>query len=66
VNHLHRPDRFSLIFCAYIGVGYWQSGNVWTAMANQDRYAGTTVNKAQVVNNLNLVFSLRQNYDEFQ
>lgn len=34
-------------------------------MANQDRYAGTTVNKAQVVNNLNRVFSIRQNYDEF-
>jgi len=47
------------------GIGYWQSGNVWTAMANQDRFTGTTVNKAQVVNNLNLVFGLRQNYDQF-
>lgn len=35
-------------------------------MANQDRYAGTTVNQAQVVNNLNLVFNLRQNYDKFE
>ncbi|EKM82207.1 hypothetical protein AGABI1DRAFT_119129 [Agaricus bisporus var. burnettii JB137-S8] len=47
------------------GIGYWQSGNVWTVMANQDRYAGTTVNRARVVNNLNLVFNLRQNYDRF-
>ncbi|KAF7771085.1 CAZyme family GH76 [Agaricus bisporus var. burnettii] len=48
------------------GIGYWQSGNVWTVMANQDRYAGTTVNRARVVNNLNLVFNLRQNYDRFE
>jgi hypothetical protein len=34
-------------------------------MANQDRYAGTTTNKAQVVQNLNAVFRLRANYDEF-
>ncbi|KAJ3575570.1 hypothetical protein NP233_g1008 [Leucocoprinus birnbaumii] len=47
------------------GIGYWQSGNVWTAMANQDRFAGTTVNKAQVTNNLNTVFNLRANYDQF-
>ncbi|XP_006462232.1 hypothetical protein AGABI2DRAFT_206494 [Agaricus bisporus var. bisporus H97] len=47
------------------GIGYWQSGNVWTVMANQDRYAGTTVNRARVVNNLNLVFNIRQNYDRF-
>ncbi|KXN83969.1 Mannan endo-1,6-alpha-mannosidase DCW1 [Leucoagaricus sp. SymC.cos] len=47
------------------GIGYWQSGNVWTAMANQDRFAGTTTNQAHVVNNLNKVFSLRTNYDQF-
>ncbi|KAF9461512.1 endo-1,6-alpha-mannosidase [Collybia nuda] len=46
-------------------IGYWQSGNVWSAMANQDRFAGTTVNKVQVVNNLKNVFKLRANYDQF-
>ncbi|KAF8074664.1 endo-1,6-alpha-mannosidase [Lyophyllum atratum] len=47
------------------GIGYWQSGNVWSAMANQDRLAGTTTNKAQVVNNLKNVFNLRKNYDQY-
>ncbi|KAF5362450.1 hypothetical protein D9756_002730 [Leucocoprinus leucothites] len=47
------------------GIGYWQSGNVWTTMANQDRFAGSNVNQARVVNNLNLVFNLRANYDQF-
>ncbi|GLB43346.1 putative glycoside hydrolase family 76 protein [Lyophyllum shimeji] len=32
------------------GIGYWQSGNVWSAMANQDKFAGTTTNQAQVYN----------------
>ncbi|KAF8159936.1 endo-1,6-alpha-mannosidase [Crassisporium funariophilum] len=47
------------------GIGYWQSGNVWSAMANQDFFAKTTTNKDAVLNNLNKVFSLRANYDEF-
>ncbi|KAJ7803171.1 endo-1,6-alpha-mannosidase [Mycena olivaceomarginata] len=38
------------------GIGYWQSGNVWSVLANQDHLAGTTTNKALVVNNLNLVW----------
>jgi len=38
---------------------------VWSVLANQDRLAGTTTNKASVVANLNKVFSLRANYDEF-
>lgn len=57
--------RLSVLWLACIGIGYWQSGNVWSAMANQDRFAGTTTNKAQVVSNLNAVFKLRANYDEF-
>ncbi|KAF7317604.1 Glycoside hydrolase family 76 protein [Mycena kentingensis (nom. inval.)] len=47
------------------GIGYWQSGNVWSSLANQDRNAGTTVNKARVVSNLNLVFSRFAHYDQF-
>ncbi|KAF7345489.1 Glycoside hydrolase family 76 protein [Mycena venus] len=48
------------------GIGYWQSGNVWSVLANQDHLAGTTTNKALVVNNLNLVFSRWAHYDQFQ
>ncbi|KAJ6485521.1 endo-1,6-alpha-mannosidase [Mycena sanguinolenta] len=47
------------------GIGYWQSGNVWSVLANQDHSAGTTTNKALVVNNLNLVFSRWAHYDQF-
>ncbi|KAJ6464144.1 endo-1,6-alpha-mannosidase [Mycena vitilis] len=48
------------------GIGYWQSGNVWSVLANQDHFAGTTTNKARVVKNLNLVFSRAAHYDRFQ
>ncbi|KAJ7173417.1 endo-1,6-alpha-mannosidase [Mycena filopes] len=48
------------------GIGYWQSGNVWSVLANQDHLAGTTTNKALVVNNLNLVSSRWAHYDQFQ
>ncbi|KAJ7065457.1 endo-1,6-alpha-mannosidase [Mycena amicta] len=47
------------------GIGYWQSGNVWSVLANQDKSTGTTVNKALVINNLNLVFSRWAHYDQF-
>ncbi|KAJ7230371.1 endo-1,6-alpha-mannosidase [Mycena pura] len=47
------------------GIGYWQSGNVWSVLANQDNSAATTVNKALVLNNLNLVFSRWAHYDQF-
>ncbi|KAK7046403.1 glycoside hydrolase family 76 protein [Favolaschia claudopus] len=46
------------------GIGYWQSGNVWSVLANQDRFAGTTTNRDLVVNNLNLVFSRWPHYDQ--
>lgn len=55
----------STLFLA-IGIGYWQSGNVWSAMANQDFFAHTTVNKDLVLNNLNNVFAAHQNYDAFE
>ncbi|KAJ7498155.1 endo-1,6-alpha-mannosidase [Mycena galericulata] len=48
------------------GLGYWQSGNVWSALANQDYLAKTTTNQALVQNNLNLVFSRWAHYDQFQ
>jgi hypothetical protein len=48
-----------------LGIGYWQSGNVWSVLANQDHLAGTTTNKALVVNNLNLVFRRWAHYDQF-
>ncbi|PPR05323.1 hypothetical protein CVT24_008042 [Panaeolus cyanescens] len=47
------------------GIGYWQSGNVWSALAIRDQLTGSQTNKAQVVNNLKLVFKLRKNYDQF-
>ncbi|KAJ7330438.1 endo-1,6-alpha-mannosidase [Mycena albidolilacea] len=47
------------------GIEYWQSGNVWSVLANQDHLAGTTTNKALVVNNLNLVFNRWAHYDQF-
>ncbi|KAJ7080774.1 endo-1,6-alpha-mannosidase [Mycena belliarum] len=47
------------------GIGFWQSGNVWSVLANQDRLAGTTTNKALVLKNLNLVFSRTTHYDKF-
>lgn len=47
------------------GIGYWQSGNVWSAIANQDHWVGTNPNEANVVNNLNTVFGLYANYDQY-
>jgi len=47
-----------------IGIGYWQSGNVFSAMANHDYFAKTTTNKKIVLNNLNKAFSLYTNYDQ--
>ncbi|KAI0676443.1 endo-1,6-alpha-mannosidase [Trametes maxima] len=47
------------------GIGYWQAGNVISAMANQDHFAGTTTNKATVLNTLNTAFSKYQNFDQF-
>lgn len=48
-----------------IDIGYWQVGNVWSAMAIQDELTTTQTNKAAVVQNLNLVFGLFSNYDQF-
>ncbi|KAK0238387.1 endo-1,6-alpha-mannosidase [Armillaria nabsnona] len=47
------------------GIGYWQSGNVFSVMAIQDWLAHTTKNKALVEDNLELVWGLWDNYDQF-
>lgn len=47
------------------GIGFWQSGNVWTVLANQDHLVGNTVNQQNVVTYLNKAFQLNSNYDPF-
>ncbi|KAL1721279.1 glycoside hydrolase family 76 protein [Schizophyllum commune] len=47
------------------GIGYWQSGNVWASMANEDYRAGTSKYRDQVVSQLKNVFNLRANYDQW-
>ncbi|KAL1747741.1 glycoside hydrolase family 76 protein [Schizophyllum fasciatum] len=47
------------------GIGYWQSGNVWASMANEDYRAGTSKYRDQVVSQLKNVFGLRANYDQW-
>ncbi|EPQ56699.1 endo-1,6-alpha-mannosidase [Gloeophyllum trabeum ATCC 11539] len=47
------------------GIGWWQSGNVWSVLANQDHITSTTTNKNNVVNALNTGWSLFANYDQY-
>ncbi|KAJ4482521.1 endo-1,6-alpha-mannosidase [Lentinula aciculospora] len=47
------------------GIGYWQSGNVFSAMANFDHLVGTTTYETQVVNGLSTAFNLYSNFDQF-
>ncbi|KAJ3745446.1 endo-1,6-alpha-mannosidase [Lentinula detonsa] len=47
------------------GIGYWQSGNVFSAMANFDHLAGTTVYETQVVDGLSTAFDLYSNFDQY-
>ncbi|THG95207.1 hypothetical protein EW026_g6407 [Hermanssonia centrifuga] len=47
------------------GIGYWQSANVWSALAIQDEVIGSTTNEAAVTNGLNTAFSLYSDYDQF-
>lgn len=48
------------------GIGWWQSGNVWSAMANHDHYANTKTFETQVVDNIQKAWSLYTNFDQFQ
>jgi hypothetical protein len=47
------------------GIGFWQSGNVWSVAALQDWVAGTTVNRDAVLGNLNKVAGLYDHYDRY-
>ncbi|KAF8074659.1 endo-1,6-alpha-mannosidase [Lyophyllum atratum] len=47
------------------GIGYWQSGNAWSAIANHDHVSGQKTYQANVVKNLKTVFRLRKNFDQF-
>lgn len=48
------------------GVGFWQSGNIWSALALKDLIANTTTNKALVTSNLQLVARLHSGFYETQ
>ena len=47
------------------GIGFWQSANVYSAMAIQDQITESTTNKATVANNLKLTFTRNKNYDPY-
>ncbi|KAG6811076.1 hypothetical protein H0H92_009104 [Tricholoma furcatifolium] len=47
------------------GLGYWQAGNVWSATANHDYYAGTKTFSSSVAANLETAFNLWPNYDQY-
>ncbi|KAF9564880.1 hypothetical protein CPC08DRAFT_218746 [Agrocybe pediades] len=59
------PSQLNSATGEFNGIGYWQSGNVYSAMALQDQVAGTSVNKGVVMANLKTVFGLWKNYDQF-
>ncbi|KAF5380750.1 hypothetical protein D9757_007144 [Collybiopsis confluens] len=48
------------------GIGYWQSGNVFSAMANFDHLAGKKMYQDQVTDGLQTAFNLYKNFDQFQ
>ena len=47
------------------GIGYWQAGNVISAMANYDYFAKTKVYQTDVVNTLNSAYSLYAHADQY-
>lgn len=61
VNLCHWP-----LFIDEIGIGYWQSANAWSAIANHDNWAGTIAYEAYIVNSLHVVFKLYSDYDQYQ
>ncbi|KIY44059.1 endo-1,6-alpha-mannosidase [Fistulina hepatica ATCC 64428] len=50
---------------SFNGIGYWQSGNVFSAMAIQDQIVGTSTNQDLVVDGLNTAWSLYTDYDQY-
>ncbi|KIK70000.1 hypothetical protein GYMLUDRAFT_151902 [Collybiopsis luxurians FD-317 M1] len=47
------------------GIGYWQSGNAFSAMANFDHLTSTKTYQTQVTNGLNTAFKLYKNFDQY-
>ncbi|EIW78461.1 endo-1,6-alpha-mannosidase [Coniophora puteana RWD-64-598 SS2] len=47
------------------GIGYWQSANWISGMANFDHFSGTQTHKTAVTNALNGAFSSYSNYDQY-
>ncbi|KAF7974138.1 hypothetical protein HWV62_13367 [Athelia sp. TMB] len=47
------------------GIGYWQAANVWSNLANEDHWAGTSIYQSDVTTNLNTAFSLYADYDQY-
>ncbi|KAE9396273.1 endo-1,6-alpha-mannosidase [Gymnopus androsaceus JB14] len=50
---------------SFNGIGYWQAGNVFSAMANFDHLAGTTEYEDVVIDGLTTAFSLFTDFDQF-
>ena len=48
-----------------LGIGFWQSGNVWSAIANHDLFAGSDANKALVLANLDNVYQAHPASENF-
>ena len=46
-------------------VGFWPSANIFSSLALQDQYAGTTTNRAMVTSSISTVFSIYPNADQF-
>ncbi|KAJ3992205.1 endo-1,6-alpha-mannosidase [Lentinula boryana] len=47
------------------GIGYWQSANVFSAMANFDHLASSTMYKDQVIDGLTTAFKLYPDFDPY-
>lgn len=47
------------------GIGYWQAGNVFSAMANFDHLAGQTKYETMVIDGLTTAFNLFTDFDQF-
>ncbi|KAF8993436.1 hypothetical protein BDQ17DRAFT_1368327 [Cyathus striatus] len=49
----------------FTGIGFWQAGNAWSAIANEDYFTTGTRYKSQVTNALNTAFGMWVDYDQF-
>jgi hypothetical protein len=58
-------ECFSRLNYTDLGIGYWQAGNVFSVMANQDHFVGNDTNQANVVSNLNTAFKLYPDDDRW-